>query len=229
MNYYQHSIGDYRRDTSHLSLLEHGIYRQLMDWYYLDECEIPKETQVVMRRLSARTQEEQNTVLVILKEFFLETETGWKHKRCDAVIEAYHINAEKNRTNGKLGGRPKKTQSVILGNPEESETEAKITLTSKPLTSKPVNKKHMCETSHFNEFWEIFPSIRKAAKKTCLQKWKAKNLDSIAEKIIADVRAKTPAWGEFAPMPLTYLNQERWDDGPTSSVASVPKELEGML
>ena len=59
MHYYQFNIADYRKDTAHLSLLEHGVYRQLLDWYYISEEPIPKETQVVFRRLCARTQEEQ--------------------------------------------------------------------------------------------------------------------------------------------------------------------------
>ena len=37
MHYYKFNIADYRKDTGHLSTIEHGIYRQLIDWYYLDE------------------------------------------------------------------------------------------------------------------------------------------------------------------------------------------------
>ena len=135
MNYYQHNIGDYRRDTSHLSLLEHGIYRQLLDWYYLDEKEIPKETQVVMRRLSARTQDEQNAVQIILKEFFVEGEAGWKHKRCDVEIAHYQEKADKNRSNGKLGGRPKKTQVDMCGFQDEKPNESEHNLNHKPITN----------------------------------------------------------------------------------------------
>lgn len=87
MHYYQHNIVDYRRDTAHLSLLEHGVYRQLIDMYYLSESPIPKETQQVFRRLSARTQEEQIAVEIILNEFFLLTDDGWTHKRCDSEID----------------------------------------------------------------------------------------------------------------------------------------------
>ena len=57
MHYYSHNVADYRKDTAHLSLLEHGIYRQLLDSYYLDEK--PIETQQVIRRLSIKTQEEE--------------------------------------------------------------------------------------------------------------------------------------------------------------------------
>jgi Protein of unknown function (DUF1376) len=44
MYYYQHHIGDYRKDTSHLSLIEHGIYRQLLDLYYITEKPLDKKS-----------------------------------------------------------------------------------------------------------------------------------------------------------------------------------------
>ena len=37
MHYYPKNIGDYRRDTMHLSLLEHGVYMTLIDHYILNE------------------------------------------------------------------------------------------------------------------------------------------------------------------------------------------------
>lgn len=137
MNYYNFHIGDYRRDTTHLSMLEHGAYRQLLDMYYLNETPIPTETQVVIRRLSARTQDEVNAVEIVLKEFFIETPDGYVHKRCDADIAQYQAKADVNKVNGKLGGRPKKTQVVIDGLIIETKSEPKITLTNnqEPLTN----------------------------------------------------------------------------------------------
>ena len=221
MHHYQHHIGDYRRDTAHLSLLEHGIYRQLLDMYYLNEQPIPKETQVVFRRLSAKTEHEQNAIETILKEFFLDTPDGWKHTRCDSEIAAYQEKAEKNRINGKSGGRPKKTQVVIDGLSDGNPSETQNNLNHKPLT---INQyiKPICADAHFDAFWKAYPNVRKVAKKNCLAKWKAKKLDAIAEKIISDVRAKADTWGEFAPSPLTYLNQERWNDDPSPS--STPRK-----
>jgi uncharacterized protein YdaU (DUF1376 family) len=218
MHHYQHHIGDYRRDTAHLSLLEHGIYRQLLDMYYLNEQPIPKETQVVFRRLSAKTEHEQNAIETILKEFFLDTPEGWKHTRCDSEIAAYQEKAEKNRINGKSGGRPKKTQVVIDGLSDGNLSGTQNNLNHKPLTNNQYIKP-ICADAHFDAFWKLYPNVRKVAKKNCLAKWKAKKLDLIAEKILSDVRAKSDTWGEFAPSPLTYLNQERWNDDPSPSSA----------
>lgn len=150
MHYYQHNIGDYRRDTAHLSLLEHGVYRQLLDMYYLSESPIPRETQQVFRRLSARTELEQEAVEIILNEFFTLTDDGWIQKRCDLEIAEYHHKAEVSRKNGKKGGRPKvkliqqepipepdKTQQVISGYPSEKQNEPELI---NALTNKPINQ-----------------------------------------------------------------------------------------
>lgn len=134
MNYYSHHIGDYRRDTMYLSLLEHGVYRQLLDMYYLSERPIPLETEVVFRRLRADTEQERQAVEFVLSEFFQKDETedgGWRHRRCDAEIEAYQAKAERARSNGKLGGRPSKTKAVSSGNQKQSEKKAN----HKPITN----------------------------------------------------------------------------------------------
>lgn len=151
MFYYKHHIGDYRRDTGHLSLMEHGAYRQLLDLYYVDEKPIPNETEWVMRRLSAKTQVEKDAVTAVLSDFFTHDVDGWHHKRCDFEIQAYEDKADKNKENGKLGGRPKKkteinpeiTQSVLNDNPSESKNNLNL-LTNKPtnqLTKEPKGKK----------------------------------------------------------------------------------------
>lgn len=74
--------------------------------------------------------------------------------------------------------------------------------------------KSLSENTRFADFWEIYPS--KSAKPQCAAKWKAKKLDGIAEKIIANVKQRLALdrkWAEgFIPNPLTYINQERWND-----------------
>jgi uncharacterized protein YdaU (DUF1376 family) len=90
MHYYQHNIGDYRKDTSHLSLLEHGIYRQLLDSYYLDEIPLSNDLAKLMRSHSVRTAEEQQSLQNVLTDFFELTEFGYIHKRCEDGIAKFH-------------------------------------------------------------------------------------------------------------------------------------------
>lgn len=66
----------------------------------------------------------------------------------------------------------------------------------------------------FDDFWNVYPIHE--AKKTCLQKWKRLGLDEIADEIIAKIdlqKLNDRKWiAGFAPNPLTYINQERWND-----------------
>lgn len=90
MHYYSHNVGDYRRDTSHLSMLEHGAYRQLMDTYYLTEKPLSLVHADLMRTHSARSADEVQAMENVLKDFFTRTDEGYIHKRCDVEIEAFH-------------------------------------------------------------------------------------------------------------------------------------------
>ena len=43
MIWYKRFIADYKRDTGHLSMLEHGAYQALLDTYYLTEKPLPSD------------------------------------------------------------------------------------------------------------------------------------------------------------------------------------------
>lgn len=87
MNYYERHIGDYLKDTAHLSLLEHGIYTRLLDVYYTRESAIPDDQ--VARLIGARTKDEKDALQAVLVEFFTKTDAGWAQDRCDREIERY--------------------------------------------------------------------------------------------------------------------------------------------
>jgi phage replication O-like protein O len=67
---------------------------------------------------------------------------------------------------------------------------------------------------YFDEFWSAYP--KKTGRKPSLKKWTDRNLDSIATKIIDNVQARVASgeWNnvQYVPNPLTYINQDRWDD-----------------
>lgn len=86
MNYYPHHIGDYSRDTAHLSMLEDAAYRRMLDLYYASERALPMNRQGLYRLVRAKSKAEQNAVDVILGEFFQETDHGWRNARADLEI-----------------------------------------------------------------------------------------------------------------------------------------------
>lgn len=130
MHYYKFNISDWNLHTAHLTEIEELVYFRLINFYYDTEEPIPLETQSVTRRL--RLGSHMDIMQSILDEFFVLTENGYTHSRCDKEIEIYHEKANVNRSNGKMGGRPKakKTQTVPRRNPTETLTTNQELLTT---------------------------------------------------------------------------------------------------
>jgi len=99
MYYYQHHIGDYRRDTAHLTLLEHGIYRQLLDLYYISEKPLDANA---MRLICARSADELQSVKQILSEFFTLEDGKYYHNRCEDEISKFHKKSDMAKASAKV-------------------------------------------------------------------------------------------------------------------------------
>lgn len=109
MNYYERHIGDYLKDTAHLSLLEHGIYTRLMDVYYTREAAVPEDQ--VARLIGARSKEEREALDAVLSEFFERTPNGWAQQRCDREIERYQDKQAKAKRSANARWSAKPSQS----------------------------------------------------------------------------------------------------------------------
>ena len=159
MHYYKFNIADWHLATSHLSLEEEAVYFKLINFYYDTEAAIPLETDSVIRRL--RLGSVRDIVGIVLKEFFVLEEDGWHHLRCDDEISKYHHKAEVNQRIGKLGGRPKKTETVFDGIPQ-------ITLTTnqEPRTTnhKPIKNTIAKPDGLTDLLWNDFLILRRSKK-----------------------------------------------------------------
>lgn len=151
MHYYKFNIADYRKDTAHLLPLEHYIYRQLIDWYFLDETPIPTETRKILRKINTQDIELLNNVL---SDFFEKHDDGYHHKRIDKELSKYQENSKKNKAIAIKREHDKRTnraQSVH----ETAPNHKPLTINHKPLTK---DQDNIRETSA-----EIVP-IQKAKK-----------------------------------------------------------------
>lgn len=104
MNYYERHLGDYAKDTAHLSMIEHGAYDLLLDRYYATEQGIPQDQ--AHRVTRARTKEEKAAVDTVLNEFFKLIDGVWRNKRADEEIIKAQAKIKAAQENGKKGGRP---------------------------------------------------------------------------------------------------------------------------
>lgn len=89
MNYYEQHIGDYAKDAGHLSLIEDGAYRRLIDAYYTREAPLPGDAKACCKLARAATKPERDAVAYVLAEFFTLEADGYHQKRCDEEIARY--------------------------------------------------------------------------------------------------------------------------------------------
>ena len=219
MHYYPKNIGDYRRDTMNLSLLEHGVYMTLIDHYVLNEEPFPLDHLDVCWSIGARTDNEKTAVCLILSKFFIKTDKGYTHKRCDEEIAQYRLRADTARENGKKGGRRKPNPNPTLTQPlanQEPKTNNQEPRTNnhKPIKSKPLSDSRAELDDGFNLFWNAYP--KKVGKGKAKESWEKQkpNLDTVLKTLQWQIHSDQ--WvkenGAFIPNPATYINQQRWED-----------------
>jgi len=213
VNYYKRHIGDYAKDTGHLSALEHGVYTLLLDWYYSNERPIPPEK---ANRIARGNPQETESVL---NEYFHLTPDGWRHHYADREIADYHRRAETNRATGKLGGRPRKNpngfDSVSELKPNHN-PEITLATNHKPVL-KAGAKALVQQAARFADFWHVYPN--KKGRKDAARHWVREGCDAVADQIIGHVQlmlASDDGWRRgYVPMGSTYVNGRRWEDRPT--------------
>lgn len=99
MHYYQRHIGDYARDTGHLSVYEHGVYALLLDRLYGTEKPITaRDANQIIRPATKR---ERESVQRVLDDFFTLTASGYINKRAVQEIEKYHEISHKRTVSAK--------------------------------------------------------------------------------------------------------------------------------
>jgi uncharacterized protein YdaU (DUF1376 family) len=86
VNFYKHYIGDFQRDTGHLSLTERGAYLALIHHYYATETPLPKSQDALFRIAGAVTKVERDAVKNVLS-FFEPMESGLVHSRIEAELQ----------------------------------------------------------------------------------------------------------------------------------------------
>jgi uncharacterized protein YdaU (DUF1376 family) len=221
VNFYPFHIGDYASATAHLSIVEDGVYRRLLDVYYVREAPIPADTRQVYRLVRAQSDCEREAVETILREFFTETPEGWRHSRCDAEIARANDkkrkakeSAEARWGNAKAESEPMRPQcdgnanayanapeqpcermkSPCEGNAPNPNPNPKEENTPLPPASGGRDRPGRATTSDgFEQFWAAYP--KRVSKGAARKAWtKLKPSEQLLQAILAGIgRAKTSA------------------------------------
>jgi uncharacterized protein YdaU (DUF1376 family) len=95
MHYYKRNIGDYAKRAGRLSLLQHGVYTQLLDACYEREA-FPTEQEAIDWVWASST-EEIEAVRFVLRRLFKEEEGRFVHDEVLNNLATYHAHGEANR------------------------------------------------------------------------------------------------------------------------------------
>ena len=214
MHYYQYNIADYRKDTTHLSLLEHGCYRQLLDQYYLDEKPLPADEDKLFRLFNARTEDEKTAIKNVINDFWTKTEDGYVQGRSKTEIELYKDRLEVATKSAKKrwdkGSMP--TQCQPNANPL-------LTTNHKPITNNLITNNQYI-SKDFDIFWNSFPKKKK--KEDARKAWNTTrpNIEEVLKAL--EWQKQSPEWfkqgGQFIPYPATWIRSHSWEDEKSVSV-----------
>lgn len=112
MNYYEHHIGDYIRDTVGLTMLEDGAYRRLLDQLYQTEKPLPLDRKEIYRMARATSTAERKAVDYVVSKFFEKTDEGYGQKRAMEILAEYWDRPEHaEKKNTKEGNRERQRKS----------------------------------------------------------------------------------------------------------------------
>jgi len=122
MHYYNRHLGDYSKDTGHLTLLEHGVYTVLLDWTYATEKALPEDTETTYRICRATTAIEKRAVDAVLAQFFPQAAGARNNKRATEEIAVFRGKSAKARQSVADRWNKHRNTKVIRPNPDGSTT-----------------------------------------------------------------------------------------------------------
>jgi uncharacterized protein YdaU (DUF1376 family) len=156
--WYSFYPSDYSRDTGHLTLIEHGAYRVLMDHYYATVAPLPPDIERLLRLCRPQAPAEKDAVRFVLGAFFVAGEEGFRHPRIDAEIEKAAAVTAKCVFAGKLGAAKRQRAAGMAAAPVPAQAAAQTQPSQSPLQPQKKNKSRSQKIEQgFEEFWSAYP------------------------------------------------------------------------
>jgi uncharacterized protein YdaU (DUF1376 family) len=222
VNFYKHYIGDFQRDTGHLSLTERGAYLSLMHHYYATEKPLPNDHAALCRVAGALTKAERDAVRSAMR-FFRAVDSGLMHNRIEAEIEKAGKQADTNRRIAEEREAKRKEEREAHEASTKRATNREPNQTPDTIAKKPPHSPPRGQGSvhgfppGFERFWSAYP--RKVAKDAAAKAFAKRKVDDALLAVMLSALARqreSEQWrknrGQFIPHPATWLNEGRWLD-----------------
>jgi uncharacterized protein YdaU (DUF1376 family) len=227
--WYPHYVGDYQRKTGHLSMMEHGAYRLLLDHYY-STGGLPANAEQLHRICRALADVERLAVLNVVTQFFDRDGDRLVNKKAEAELARRRDISEKRSKAAAakhalapaIGDAlaPAIAYTTTTTTKEEKISEDKSSLAPKP-----------ARASRFDEFWDAYPhrdGVKRARGKV-EAKYRAAVKSGVSEQTLIDAahrfRSDKRVRDGFACDPLTWFGRRGWEDEPATNPVVSGKPL----
>lgn len=248
-SWYPRYPGDYKRDTAHLSLAEHGAYALLMDYYYSNG-PIPvnggskqasfdisfdvSSDKRLMRVCSAFDESEKQAVASVLEQFFTIKDGHYTNKKCDEVLKKRaDISEKRSKAVNERERKRRKMENKKPSNDRSHDTSSDDTTTTTSLLEIYIDGHCHNENSFFEIFWNEYPSFRPKGNKETARKRFEPVFKQIAkgninnETFIRRVREYKnfcEQGGNYNQHASTWLYQKGWDTDWASQESKAPNK-----
>jgi uncharacterized protein YdaU (DUF1376 family) len=115
--YYRFFPGDYLRDTMHISLIEDGAYRRLLDFYYSEE-RLPSDPERLYRICRATSPDERGAVDYVVGAFFHAGGDHLINRRAERELAWRRAFLDEQSRKGRLSGVARRTKRGTEGEPD---------------------------------------------------------------------------------------------------------------
>lgn len=207
MDWYERRPSEYKEDTWHLSLAEHGAYNLLLDHYYANEKPLPNQDRALASICNCSS-DEWATVKENVLKFFKVKENRLHKRKCDTILNA----AFKRRKDGALRAKQyRKSNALLSDDSPPGNGSTGQDRTGQDNTGQKVE--YM-----FDEFYNLYPE--KTSKKAARVKYKKIIKDGTATH--DEIMAGVTRYNAFLALPdnayrkprgpVVWLNNENWND-----------------
>lgn len=212
--WYEFHASKFEGDTAHLTNEQVGAYLRLLNFHFQHDY-IPTDPDQ-LRLILRETKQKTRKIIAVLDQFFYEKDGRFFQKR---MVETIAKAAEKSRVR-KAAANKRWHPKASANAPANADTVTDTVTINTKNTSASGDAR---QAKRFAEWWAEYPN--KKDKKKALAKWKARQLDRLADTLISDTkRRKTEDRGwldGFVPLPTTYINGDRWEDAIEAPRAAV--------
>lgn len=183
-----------------------GVFINICSYYWSKECNISHD------KLFRKFKNNKEDIMLLLDNEIIKKEGDFiVISFLDEQLAERELTSNKNSIAGKASAEARRLRKLER-EADKKPTSVEIPLNENPTIKKRGEEKREDKKIEFNVFWDLYEK-KVGSKPKCKKKW-----DSLPAKTQNKIIESLPAWlkqikdKQFQPHPLTYLNNERWND-----------------